>query len=337
MSAIIFRTIHITLAVVYIIISLSAFVAILIVSMVTPAVIAYLCASYVSGEHLFSSRFGIYFSVAGLLASALPLIALTRTLRLGFGAEIIGHIGELTGSPQILTLVDEVVIDLGDKRFSGVYLSDDINISTFAAAGGRYLIIGRLPLQYLSTMEIKAVLAHECAHHHHGAMLLNRIQYRNVLLVATLRMASVLSMKYFNKGIFSIIPDAFMNWAILMWLPSLLGILVYGVFIKLLGVLAMNSEYEYYCDSIAAKHFSAKTLALALLKLRDLALTDALIKQGHVQGGAAQFDATFQQVRVGHLSSREKLSHMRSGTHPAIVERLSRLGLSEESLQVHLV
>lgn len=180
---------------------------------------------------------------------------------------------------KIISLATKIAGDLGVPDFRKIYLTKDIGISTFYNRKGRYLKISLIALYYLNEEEIKSIIAHECGHHHHGAMLINRFAYRITHLFncmfESLEEAEIQHKKIplIHGGNYTSINN-FIN--IVLFFPLFM---LYLSYLKLINHFMNNANYEYYCDSVAMEYAGGNIFKSALQKMVDLGIAYQIICQ----------------------------------------------------------
>jgi sulfatase modifying factor 1 len=338
------HAVHFLIAGVYAITALSIFLSLIVLSTLAPmSTILFLDPLEVE----FGRELTSIIICGGVLASVFILIGFVKAIPLALGKVLVA--GDVLNDPQTLATIADVCKRVDGSHFAGIILSQEINIGTYYTVGGKYLIIGEIPLQYLSDDEFRAVLAHECAHHHYGAMLPNRIHNRNVLFFHSLWRALSFAQEKIGKYASGKKKSWFMSnnivtiaasWVVLP--SSYLALGIYGLFVHVAGFLLRHQTYEFYCDSIAAIHFGPKSLASALVKLRDLTLADKLLTERLQRPrdfrDIASFAYVFTQIYNSSAFKKEKrrMSLIASKSHPSVFTRLAKLGVPEEDLELEV-
>jgi Zn-dependent protease with chaperone function len=324
---------HALLAGAYLAVSIPAFLCAAAASVLSPLALAVLVLLVleVAFEHRVNPQVVGVISTGGFIGSLVVLISLIRSIPAALGKVIIG--GTPIHTEELSDLVQAVCERVGSGRFASVIVSNELTVATYYTLGGRYLILGRLPLRYLDRDELAAVIAHECAHHHHGAMLANRVHYRNMLLQQAIIRALARSFETTarhgeNDSVF--FPRIFATAAMLFLPAVFLGLLTYNLFLRIASRLLGHPAYEFYCDSVAGAHFGAHVLGSALTKLRDLAIAEAVLRARQVTLGEPTFDETYRDVLRGFDEEKRRFSYSGSSTHPPLAARLARLGLEAD-------
>lgn len=276
--------------------------------------------------------------LASLLTGKHMLIALVR-------AFVTPQESGVLADARVISLVDEVTKKVGGAPFRAVYLNPGLDISTFYTSRGRYLALSVLALKYLTVEELKAVIAHECAHHHHHAMLLNRVHYRAIICLysycnAMQNVVSALQRKSQSDNTVQI--------GQITLIIVLLYMFLYKGFLRMMAYIIRDADYEYYCDSVAIKLAGGNIFASALQKIFDLRLADHIIRQEILsedslanalvtdnqnekglasaleQNALDRLDQKYNSLRYNNPSIREENARVKSDTHPPVFLRLQK-------------
>lgn len=255
--------VNIILSISYTILSASIFVIIQMLAVISPFLIGFalwylLFKNFLGFDQTSAVNFWL---LGGIVGSALSFYGVIRILIIGFGKQKTGHECYI---PAVLSLVEETTNKLRVSGFEKIYLSTYSDIATYYSTGGKFLILSIIAVKYLSKNELEAVIAHECAHHHHGSMLLNRIHYRMVRLFEGFVSSILESYSTIDKMSNSTMFEYVGNAARFTFLIEIFYINVFRTYLLIMGFLLNDAEYEYYCDSIAVKECGGRIFASAL-------------------------------------------------------------------------
>ncbi|WP_254173127.1 M48 family metallopeptidase [Planktothrix pseudagardhii] len=279
-----------------------------------------------------------FYLVGSFLTSITMFINLLRCLK---DAVRIPKQDNIADNIKILSLVEQVADDVGISRFEAVYLNSELDISTFYIGRGRYLNLSVIALTYLTEDELKAVIAHECGHHHHNAMLINRSYYRSFLFFESFVKAlteTISTIQRRAKEIsFFMFFYCYSPIALYGILPSLY---IYDLFLFFMGILIRNSEYEYYCDLVAAKYSGGNILASALQKVFDLHIAYNTISKRSINKEykiipnlnlnnieklyLENMNREFLNVRYLNPKERTEAAGRKTDTHPPLLSRIKK-------------
>ena len=177
--------------------------------------------------------------------------------------------------PELFKLIHEIVKEVNTNFPKKVYLSSDVNASVFYDSNfwsmffpvRKNLQIGLGLMNSISTLELKAILAHEFAHFSQRSMKVGSYVY-NVNKV-------IYNMLYDNDS-YSTLLDRWSNISAYFTLFAKGAILVVEgiqyVLIKVYKVLnlnymALSREMEFHADAVAASIAGSQPLANSLLRL----------------------------------------------------------------------
>ena len=329
--------VNIVLSFFYSLISLFVFLSLQVVAFSTPFILGLFIFQklFVPQEPISQMSFHAYAVLAGgFLGSIMILINILKGLKQAMSTPVYDNAVE---DHKIFSLVKSVANDVGVSPFQAVYLNSELDISTFYIGSERFLNLSVVALMYLTEEEVKAVIAHECAHHHNNAMLLNRTHYRAVILSQSFATAVEKTASLFSESLNkNVLNYHLMNYAVITLLPVMFCICLYYYFLRFLGTLIKDSEYEYYCDSIAAKYAGGNILASALQKVFDLHIAShrfsqrlfendekvncASIEHMYIEG----LNQEFLYIRNSNIEIRTKAAQKKTSTHPPLVSRLER-------------
>lgn len=241
---------------------------------------------------------------------------------------------------QVLDLVAAVASDAESPRFHRILLIPGAGISTIYLSGERSLVLGALVLRHLSAVELRAAVAHECAHHFNGAMLIQSVLYRTRCLSQAAADATPL------------ISD---NWMMLA-LPGI-GRMVVSLIFKTLRAAAVllgswarlsrrmfaveGKSVELRCDRVAARAVGAAPLCSALSALTCLSTvwkeySDApdtglrirpedAVTSRLLTSLAVRFEVLLEGEDLA--GARSRLIHHDSKTHPSVGSRMLAVGI----------
>lgn len=239
---------------------------------------------------------------------------------------------------QLLTIITSVSLVTNAPPFRKIFVDESARIGTLYTGGGRYLLLGTYSLKYLTIRELQAIVAHECGHHHHGAMLLSRVHHRAVMLFSAIESVWTDTYKTARQVAGS---DDFLTTSMspvevlrnnlggmvnVLSIPLLLCVLVYRVFLQFAGVMLQDPEYEFYCDSVAYHYYGGGAFCSALQKMVDLELAERIatrIEKMSGRGYEEIMDEEYRRIRRIDPEKRRQ-SSTPSGTHPALQARLDR-------------
>lgn len=266
------------------------------------------------------------FTFAALITTLLVFLSTFRVLffALGFSKP-----SGKTNNSKILNLFNEVSTELNVRPFKIVYLSPNISIGTYSTLFGRYLVFSLLSLKFLSVKEIKAVIAHEFAHHSHASMLFYRVYYRTHMFNKAINS----SLEFVSGGL-ELLPNT--NTFNYLSKASSITILVnrlfawlFGIYLKLIGILIQNKNNEYSCDLVAANYAGGNVLASAIEKLTKLKISLRLCANDNV--GNDEFLTTiekyFYEIDTKYSNELQNELNAESATHPSSQNRISKVTL----------
>jgi Zn-dependent protease with chaperone function len=280
--------------------------------------------------------------IAGGIGSLLVGINMLRALKLALSTP---EEGNALQDPKVLSLIQGIASDVGVSPFSAVYLNSGIDISTFYTARGRYLNLSVLALGYLTSNELKALIAHECAHHHDNAMLFHRIHYRATLMFYSYSQAISAVFSTYER----VSKNKFLsNMANLGGIPLITlvpYIHLYSLFLSLMANFIGDSDYEYYCDEVSINYVGANIFTAALQKVLDLYIADQTIAnktRGNSSTEQIGFSRTlmpsstlgpaylqmleqeYNHIRRSNPPLRHDAAKVKTNSHPPIASRLRR-------------
>jgi Zn-dependent protease with chaperone function len=196
-------------------------------------------------------------------------------------------------------------------------------------------------MRYLTRDELAAIVAHECAHHQNNAMFPNRVHYRSLLMFAAYHKGLAKTMSTIVKLNAKHSSFSFLFGAVAISLYSLYPLLlIYVLFLRLMGILLRNPGYEYYCDKVAMEFAGGFTFASALQKISDLHTAAGLSQKKHngspqgesgVEGTNTEalhleeLDREYSRLRYFDPPIRREKVSAKSLTHPPVLERLARV------------
>ena len=183
---------------------------------------------------------------------------------------------------------------------------------------------------FITRKELQTVIAHECAHHHHGAMLPNRVHYRTTILFQGFLDAfqhvesSILTKQRQETG----------GWAIIymtsdfVYRVNIIFIYIFSLYLELMAFLVRDSDYEFYCDYVAMNLYGGNILASSLEKLLDLNIAHNEIlerkNEGELLDYLGKFDRFFHELQETNPPIRTKCASIKTGTHPSLKARIER-------------
>jgi Zn-dependent protease with chaperone function len=334
------KYLNFSLSTLYTLISILLFIVLQIVAFATPCLSGLLILFFIKQLYLLiGSTSGSYPSIyaivfGGFIASFMTFFNFLKGIKYAISTPEEDNIAE---DPRILSLINNVSRDVGISSFHAVYLSSELDISTFYIGRRRYLNLSAVSLKYLTEEELKAVIAHECAHHHNNAMLLNRTHNRSVIMFESFVNSLLGTHSTFEKNSQKNILIAYIfnmgAWTLLSFIPF---IYLYRYFLALMGFLIRNAEYEYYCDSVAAKYIGGNILASALQKILDLHLayneaiklidkdnqivSSSSVEKIYLEG----LSQKFHYIRYFNPKYRAESANISTDTHPPLRLRISR-------------
>ena len=250
--------------------------------------------------------------------------------------------------PKIFTLVEDVSNAVGSSPFQSICLTNDLDISTYYIGRVKYLNLSIIALKYCTVEEMKAIIAHECAHYHHNAMLVNRshnrawIFYKNFenaihdLLIMfdnylSPHKTSFLSVSFVTSPI-----AALVKWAnfLVGFCANLIGL--YRYFLRFMGILINDIDYEYYCDSVAINRIGGNIFSYALQKLNDLQVAhqEVIAMESHrnkwnrdaisYQKYLENLENNFHDICLLDPLTRIEMPRNKSTKHPRLSLRLEK-------------
>jgi len=262
--------------------------------------------------------------IGGIIGSILSLIGAINAFRFAFRNKFPG---QLSTNETLLQLIGDVTANVEISDFKGVHITADAGMSTMYVSSGRHLLVGVLSLKYLTENELKAVIAHECAHHYHGAMLLNRVHHRNwmfyvALCTACQEVTSNTNRFIKSAGTWRTLADATATFA---GLSMLLLLQTYRIYIDIMGVLVRNADYEFYCDAIAIDYIGGNIVASALRKIYDLHLAVSMQPEAPSDDNYLRMlHERYLRIRMSKARFELKSYAMASRTHPPLKVRIER-------------
>ena len=321
----------------YTLTSITIFIILQIFACIGPSILGFLIFS-ISKKYDPSSIQPNLYVVGGFSTSIIMFINLLRCLK---DAVRIPKQDNIADDIKILSLVEKVADDVGVSRFEAVYLNSGLDISTFYIGRGRYLNLSVIALTYLTEEELKAVIAHECGHHHHNAMLINRSYYRSFLFFESFVKALTETISTIQRRAKEI---SFLMFFYVYSPIALYGILpslyIYDLFLSFMRILIRNSEYEYYCDWVAAKYSGGNILASALHKVFDLHIAYNIISKGYINNEykiipnlnlnnieklyVENMNREFLNVRCLNPKERSEAAAKKTDTHPSLLSRIEK-------------
>ena len=336
MNLLYMRNLRIVLSILYASISLFVFFILQIIACAFPLFSGLLIFLFLKAFSLRPIGALYLIAIGGVIGSFMTFTNLLKSIK---GAVSTPEYTNILEDSKVNSLIQNVSNDVGICPFQAIYLNSEFDISTFYIGRGRYLNLSAIALIYLTEEELRAIIAHECAHHHNNAMLLNRTHYRAVILFesfANTLAGSISTLgKLAKKDI--IILSSLFNWGMLFLLPLIPCRYMYRLFLLLMAILTRDAEYEYYCDSVAAKYVGGNILASALQKLFDLHLAhyrflkikgvkvDSDIKFSSVEQLYLEgLNREFLHIRYFNPADRTEAASRKTDSHPPLVLRLKK-------------
>lgn len=325
------KIVNITISIIYTIVSFILFLSVVILCLISP--IAF--AAAIIG---ISNAAGVNFNKAGPVTRYVfgTVIALT-VFSLFFSFKSISQIVKgffreprIYGIKNKLNELRDIVNSVSDKvnvsKFVEIYLVNENEISTYYTAKGRFLVLSIFALRFLTIEELKSIIAHECAHHHNSAMLLNRIHYRFKMLYSGF--FSVYSSLLINNekrqkrwGHLPIIGAGVLVIS-LTNLFNMIFVLPYSLFIKLIDIFIRKSnlEYEYYCDFIAYSNYGTNVFNKALNKVIDISIAHQYMN--NIKGDMNDFYFAYSTIGINFKDIKHNLMISKNSSHPITQNRL---------------
>jgi Zn-dependent protease with chaperone function len=232
----------------YLAVSLILFIVLQALAVVSPAVLGigfrWLHERWLEGVS--STAINVVMT-AGVIASGLTLVNLICVVWISLRDP---NPGRKIDHPELEAAAHKVADDVGVSRFRSLYTTAEINCATWYSGRGRFLLLSGIALKYLTRGELAAVIAHECGHHHHGAMLMNRVHNRNCMMYYAYCVAIGRVIRKFQRQ--SASSGAWQFGALTLWV-LVVYVKLYQIFLSFVGNLLKDANYEYYCDEVAAK------------------------------------------------------------------------------------
>ncbi|HJZ55436.1 MAG TPA: M48 family metalloprotease [Gemmataceae bacterium] len=169
---------NIIITAIYLIVSLLLFVAVLVIGIGLPPAFGYSVHFLIGLTPLGTGGWvvgEILLVLGGFYVSARMVVNIARSLRIAFSTP---RVGLEVANPSILQLVADISRSLCVRPFQSVVFSEGLEVGTLYNSSGRVLLLSPTAIKYLTTSELKAIIAHECGHHDRGAMLIVRVHTR---------------------------------------------------------------------------------------------------------------------------------------------------------------
>jgi Zn-dependent protease with chaperone function len=329
------RYLNIVLSILYALTSIFIFFVLQIIACALP-LISGLLSFYLFWQAFSRPPGSLYLiAIGGAIGSFMTFTNLLKSIK---GAVSTPENTNILEDSKVISLIQNVSNDVGISPFQAVYLNSELDISTFYIGRGRYLNLSAIALNYLTEQEMRAVIAHECAHHHNNAMLLNRTHYRAVILFESFANTLAGTFSTFEKlAKKNVLLSQLFGSGMLTLLPLIPCLYMYRFFLLLMATLTRDAEYEYYCDSVAAKYVGGNILASALQKLFDLHLAHyrflkrkGIIVDGNLEFGSVEqlylegLNREFLHIRYFNPADRTEAASRKTDTHPPVALRLKR-------------
>ena len=330
--------INLLLSFAYIIASTTVFILLFTLGLISPILIT--CGSIAIMAHSNGNLGigGLFFSIIAITGIFIFFITLVGIIR-GAVVWLSGiHNGKKCKDKLLNDIVTEVCDEVGIQKFRKVYLTADCNAETYFSITGKNIILGQLVLKYLTENELKSIIAHECAHYHHGSMSLSRIHYITNKLYRNMGEAfvyvfdrSVNEKKFTLIGRFFNIPTSINIAFDLSKIVMVVCMVIFDKYISFIDTLLNDKEYEHYCDLIAASCYGGNVFESALLKLNCLMLAKHEYDQKRARfiENDALMLSNFHFFYMNFLKNNKNLISqsmvMESGTHPTINSRIEKI------------
>lgn len=324
-------TFHFVVSVVYLVLSIGLFVALLAASVVSPLVIGallFMALREIGGEKSSAVMLPV---LGGAASSGLVLLG---TLR-GFVRFIFMEApGIRNRSPVVQETMGCVAQQLRVAPFKECFVDDGVGVYTYLSGRGKFVVLGCHVLRHLDVQELRAILAHEYAHHLHGAMLVNRVHYWvsgwfDAFRAGLIRASTTTTSMSAKRGAFEWV----WNFATLAMVIDLLYLGIFAVYLRLAGRTFRHTEYEFYCDDVAIQLTGGTVLGAALDKITDLQFAYEAALVARVPGKSNQpaalcdeIDEYFEFIRASRDPRREQIRAVWSDTHPPVALRIERAG-----------
>ena len=260
-----------------------------------------------------------FLALGSLIVWVLSLRALPQCFRRMYSDETFGVPTTLA---PLLQLTNDIADKTNVKRFDRILLTPDAGAATAQIGNRRLLLIGLMTIEYLTVDELRAVIAHECGHHHQNAMLVNRMHNRNIKLYEAFRASFSEVVDFSNRQGMGIV-SSFTSYSMV---PQILVFLGYGWFLSGMSRIVRNKEYEFYCDSVAVRAVGGKHIATALERLTELHLAISIGQNGSARLAydRAEFRLALRQVHMEMLGEKAAVMKQCSSSHPATEVRIRR-------------
>lgn len=260
------------LAVVYILLHITFFLAAQVPAIALPSILAIHLSEFLEA-HFGRVPYLQLIVPAGLSGSLATVLWLFNDIGFGLKYNFGVHPGVSYSSPKLELLVARVADKVGIPRFDSIRVTAGTQVSTYYVGQRSLLVVGLLTLKFLSSAELAAIIAHECAHHHNGAMVPNRAHHRATMFMLgfTTRVNERLEVDG-DRLIYYRGYGAGVEFAML---GHRLALGLYRIAAALLAGIVSQRRHEYYCDQVAAQAVGPDPLKSALRTLNDLALAQA--------------------------------------------------------------
>lgn len=307
----------------YLFLSLAVFVSVLMVVLFTPAYWGYAQFDAVGWKSYF-------FLVLGFVISLVACISFIRTAMSSEDFDLYE-----TKEHELLDLVNSVSESVLGTKFSKVFLSEEQTLCTFLYWNKRFLVLNPLIMSQLTKEELKAAIAHECAHYHFNAMfydgvvhLVKRMNYGFKLFFKNYS-NSLLELRFFCEKQFGesnvYYVGVFCTYSIFLFSRAVS--LLYVLFEWALSLVFIQKDAEYYCDEVSLKIYGKDLFRESILKIFTFDIVSDLIKQKGVNKNYIDYSRVltteFDDFRENELPDNFLLK-VSTNTHPSVVSRLSR-------------
>jgi len=216
-----------------------------------------------------------------------------------------------------------------------VYLRPGMAVATAYVGGARILVLNAIVIKYLTANELRAIVAHECAHHHHNAMMLNRVYNRLSIMLVSFSDALDRAVGAYGSWTDMLERVPLLRYLVPLRETGWLGIssvrTCFRVYMHLFlwtRWLLDNASYELYCDDVAIALCWGSVMASALQKVTDLSVASARADATWEKNREAPYldilDNEYKRLRAEESPRNGSAVTKPSRSHPPLSLRLLR-------------
>ncbi len=322
---------YVIIGLLYALSSITLFIIIQLLAFFLPIIIVVAVLLMLGTGESEPSYFHLIIIGGGSVGSIFNCIYLVGTLKYMF---IEPEFGEELDYEPLLIIVNGICVKLGIELFDKVFIVPNTVVATTETFRGKYLILGLIPLHFLTRMEMEGMIAHECAHYDNNAMFHVKVQNMLNLAFDGYSRSMNLLFKKVNK-----LSDRSLPWLgsgmLIATSPLLMISSVFKKYLVFTSLLFSDLSREYYCDRVGAMFVGSTVFSQALLNMHLLCIIQSTMSINKKRGdNLDKYRNEYNRLKLEPFEASNIINHrMVSKTHPMIFNRLEYIrGLGYSSL-----